>query len=196
VKVALTYDDGPSAWTWNLLRAFHETSHRATFFVLGGAVRYESEVVKRLAADGHEIGAHGWTHTPFTHLSADDAWSELLRTRTVINQVTDRRVDHWRAPHHARTERDERLALELGMTYVGTNNDPGDWYLTDEYEIYGRVMKEIKEGSIINLHDSVPPKPSETCRAKWDVGATVRATRLLLKEFDNRGIRSVTVSDL
>src|SRR5512142_1843688 len=61
-RAALTFDDGPGEDTPAVLRALAETGVRATFFVLGTAARRRPELVRAVAAAGHEVALHGDTH--------------------------------------------------------------------------------------------------------------------------------------
>ena len=60
--VAMTFEDGPRPWTMDLLDALKERDIKATFFVVGLAVKTYPEVVKRIVAEGHEIANHTWSH--------------------------------------------------------------------------------------------------------------------------------------
>lgn len=62
-RVAITFDDGPTAWTPQVLDVLKAGNIRATFFVLGRAVEQRSEMVQRMLAEGHEIAIHGYDHT-------------------------------------------------------------------------------------------------------------------------------------
>ena len=60
--VAMTFDDGPRPWTMDLLDGLKERNIKATFFVVGRVVKTYPEVIKRIAAEGHELANHTWSH--------------------------------------------------------------------------------------------------------------------------------------
>ena len=83
--VALTFDDGPSPETTpRVLDALAHDRIQATFFVLGENVRRHPELLRRIVAEGHSVGLHGDTHTPFVLHSQRRVGEEISRTRAAI----------------------------------------------------------------------------------------------------------------
>lgn len=103
-----------------LLEILSGASVRGTFFVLGPVAREHPAAVRRIAAAGHEIGCHGWSHDPLYSLSRDVMREETVRARDAIQEVTGRRVDAYRAAYFSVTRASlwalEVLA-ELGFRY-------------------------------------------------------------------------------
>ena len=77
LKVALTFDDGPSKYTQQILDILQDRDIHATFFLIGTNVNKHPEIVKRMADDGHAIGNHSYTHFLWSGLKND---SQLCRT--------------------------------------------------------------------------------------------------------------------
>jgi peptidoglycan/xylan/chitin deacetylase (PgdA/CDA1 family) len=188
--VALTFDDGPSEWTGPILDHLARFDSRATFFILGSYVSGRENLLRRMAVEGHELGAHGWSHTPFTKLTTSQLLDELTVTAETIERATGTPPTCWRPPHHMAGEVQERVADSLALgPRVGTNLDPGDWY-ADADQIVERVVNELKPRTIVNLHDGVPPSPGERCRLTRQ--PTVDAVGRLLAW----GLRSITVAEM
>lgn len=82
--VALTFDDGPGRDTGRLLGMLAREKVPATFFVLGSSVRADPGLVRRMAAEGHEVGNHTFSHKQLTKLSAEQQRSEIQRTQDAI----------------------------------------------------------------------------------------------------------------
>jgi len=103
-----------------LLEILAGASVRGTFFVLGPVAREHPAAVRRIAAAGHEIGCHGWSHDPLYTLSREVMRDETVRARDAIQEVTGRRVDAYRAAYFSVTKASlwalEVLA-ELGFRY-------------------------------------------------------------------------------
>ena len=78
MKIALTFDDGPSTWTPTVLDLLRDHEARATFFVIGARVRERPEDVRRIAAEGHELGSHTLTHPRLTEIPDDEVRSEIV----------------------------------------------------------------------------------------------------------------------
>jgi len=89
--VALTFDDGPSEWTGAIADALESHGCRGTFFVLGPAVERHPEVVARLAAAGHEVGNHLWSHADPLEQEPDEIRAELERTAQAVGAATGAR---------------------------------------------------------------------------------------------------------
>lgn len=66
--VTFTFDDGPGKYTAKLLDVLKELGIRATFFVCGNAALRSPDLVKRMVAEGHEVGSHTFSHQNLTHL--------------------------------------------------------------------------------------------------------------------------------
>jgi peptidoglycan/xylan/chitin deacetylase (PgdA/CDA1 family) len=86
-KWGLTFDDGPSPYTPNLLDYLEGQEIRATFFVLGSRVKDRPQVLLRTFREGHHIGVHTWSHRALTTLSTPQVVAELEYTIRAIKQV-------------------------------------------------------------------------------------------------------------
>ena len=75
--IALTFDDGPSQWTPAILDLLAAAGARATFFVLGHAIEGREDQLRRIAAEGHELGNHGHSHRDMRELSDAEITYEL-----------------------------------------------------------------------------------------------------------------------
>src|SRR5215471_5968338 len=78
--IAMTFDDGPSAEnTPRLLEMLKQRNIKATFFLIGQNAASNPEIVRRILADGHEIGNHSWTHPQLSKLSDDRVTTEISK---------------------------------------------------------------------------------------------------------------------
>ncbi|HXU39905.1 MAG TPA: polysaccharide deacetylase family protein, partial [Blastocatellia bacterium] len=75
-----------------LLRLLEETKTRATFFILGYVAEHHPEIVREIAAAGHEIGTHGYSHTLIYQQTPDRFRSEMDRAIKLLEDVTGRRI--------------------------------------------------------------------------------------------------------
>lgn len=103
-----------------LLDLFDETSAKGTFFVLGCVAQTHPQIVRRIAAAGHEIASHGMTHTMITELTPAQMREEVRDSRRLLEDLSGTRVEGYRAPSYT-VSRDTRWALEIlietGYTY-------------------------------------------------------------------------------
>lgn len=129
--VALTFDDGPSRWTPQILRILQEHRVPATFFVIGKQVTTAADVVAAAAADGHLIGNHTWSHRPPSRGHAWDAAflsREQRRAGAAIRGAIG--VDScWFRPPEGVLDGAPSVARAAGLQVVLWSVDTGDWRL-------------------------------------------------------------------
>lgn len=150
-KIALTFDDGPSAaWTPALLDGLKERGVKATFFLIGENADKNPEIVKRMAEEGHLIGNHTYHHVELTKVSENEARLELADTSAVIVRITGKEPEYMRPPFGAWQR---KLEQEIQMLPVLWTIDPLDWTTENQDEIVNKVVTEAEENDIILLHD-------------------------------------------
>ena len=179
-KIALTFDDGPSAaWTPALLDGLKERGVKATFFLIGENADKNPEIVKRMAEEGHLIGNHTYHHVELTKVTEKEARSELADTSAVIVRITGKEPEYMRPPFGAWQR---KLEQEIRMLPVLWTIDPLDWTTENQDEIVNKVVTEAEENDIILLHDCY----------KSSVEAGLRIVDILQEE----GFVFVTVDEL
>lgn len=179
-KIALTFDDGPSAaWTPALLDGLKERGVKATFFLIGENADKNPEIVKRMAEEGHLIGNHTYHHVELTKVSENEARLELADTSAVIVRITGKEPEYMRPPFGAWQR---KLEQEIQMLPVLWTIDPLDWTTENQDEIVNKVVTEAEEDDIILLHDCY----------KSSIEAGLRIVDILQEE----GFMFVTVDEL
>ena len=149
--VALTFDDGPNPATTNqALDTLSKYGIKATFFVLGKNVSGNEEILKRMKADGHVIGNHSWSHPVLSKLSLDEAKKQLTDTEDALTKVLSSSSKLMRPPYGAITD-DIRNGLDL--SFIMWDVDSLDWKNKNEASILTEIQREVKNGSIILMHD-------------------------------------------
>lgn len=187
MKVALTFDDGPAEWTAPILRLLDQADAKATFFMLGCNISDHWATVLQVAAEGHEIGNHGYSHTRVRLLTDEALRSELRSTTALIEAATGGPVRLWRAPHFEVDRRTLAVGGECELAHVTATLDPGDWRGGVD-RIVGECAR-ADDGEIVDLHDGIPPRNSGV----RDRADTVAALERILASVD---AEFVTVSDL
>jgi peptidoglycan/xylan/chitin deacetylase (PgdA/CDA1 family) len=182
--VALTFDDGPSIYTPDVLRILRHFRIHATFFLIGEQVRPFAGYAREELAEGNAIGDHTYTH-PNVSGGGSFAYSQLSRTRTTIRNVTGYTPCVFRAPYGAVSGSLTGIARSLGMLTIEWDVDPQDWARPGSGAIYSRIVGQARRESIILMHDGGGPR-NQTVAALPSVIRTLRA----------RGYGFVTVPEL
>lgn len=174
--VALTFDDGPGPGTGKLLDMLKAAQAPSTFFVTGPNAKLRPKFLKRMAAEGHEIGNHTWSHRSLTALPAPTIQREIDRTNAVIAQAVDHPATLLRPPYGARNSITDRLARTPVILW---DVDTLDWKHRNTAKVIDSAVNQSSPGSIVLMHDihsstiAAVPKVLEGLRAKGYTFVTV-----------------------
>ncbi len=112
----------------------------ATWFIPGVTIGTYPEVCRRVVAEGHEVGHHGWTHTPPSKLSRDEEHAGLVRANTAIAELSGRPARGYRSPSWDLSPHSVELLLAEGMIYDSS-------MMGDDYTpYYARTGDEVVDG--------------------------------------------------
>jgi len=182
--VAMTFDDGPhESLTPQLLDILAARDIRATFYVVGRRVNMYPRLTERIAAEGHEIGNHSWSHPRLTSLGNQGLMRELDNTSMAIQQAVGRPPVTMRPPYGLLSSRQRNMiSEERYMPTILWSVDPQDWRRPGSSVVANRIVGGAHTGAVILAHDII--------------GSTVRAMPAALDGLIARGYRFVTVSEL
>lgn len=153
-EIALTFDDGPNPYATPLiLDALAASDTRATFFFLGRHVERWPELVRRAAAEGHQIGNHGFFHRKLHFRSAEYVRDDLTRGKRAIEAAGGGTPAFFRAPHGFRSPWVTSIARSLGEQTVGWSLGVWDSDRPGADAIAERATRQIRAGDILLLHD-------------------------------------------
>jgi cellulose synthase/poly-beta-1,6-N-acetylglucosamine synthase-like glycosyltransferase/peptidoglycan/xylan/chitin deacetylase (PgdA/CDA1 family) len=195
----LTFDDGPDpVFTPKILDILAHEKVKASFFIIGQSAQANGGIVKRIVAEGHDIGNHSYTHPNLGEVPARMTDLELNATQRLIESLTGRSTRLFRAPYFGDAEPttpDEvepaERAARLGYLSIGLRVDPDDWALPGADAIVRRTMDALLstnpdvQGQIILLHDG-----------GGDRRQTIEALPRLIASIKAKGIKIVPVSEL
>ncbi|AIF50190.1 polysaccharide deacetylase family protein [Pelosinus sp. UFO1] len=182
--VALTFDDGPlKTTTSEILGILKEKGIKATFFVVGERVERFPTLVQQEIEDGHEVGTHTYSHPNLTKLRKSQLEEELNKTEKVILTVAPKPT-LFRPPGGSYNDKIINLARDNGYLTILWSIDTQDWRYPPVGNIVNSVLKDIKPGSIILLHDGISPS------------STPEALEFIIDSLRSLGYEFVTVSEL
>lgn len=177
--IALTFDDGPSDYTEQLLDGLNEYNVKVTFFVIGHKAAKNPEIVKRAYDEGHLIGNHTYNHPRLTLKSVDEAKTNIDKCSDIIKEITGTKPFFVRAPYG---DVSAYQLKKLNCFFVGWSASTYDWNDATEDEIYNRLLRKAADGEIILMHDTKQ--------------ATVNAVLRAIPELMEQGYEFVRVDDL
>jgi len=182
--IAMTFDDGPSPETTpRLLDILKQRNIKATFFMIGQNAERNPAIVKRILADGHEIGNHSWTHPQLSKLSDDRVTEEINKTQNAIKDASGYTPVLMRPPYGAITARQKDwIEKQFGLSVIIWSVDPFDWKRPGASVIEERILAGARPGAIVLSHDIHKQ--------------TVDAMPATLDALAAKGFKFVTVSQL
>lgn len=187
-EVALTIDDGPHPLDLpSILKELRIGHIHATFFEVGEMMAKSPELVRLVLADGNEIGNHTMTHPRLTSITPAQVQAQILKCAAEFHSITGDKMDLFRPPGF---DEDPAILGEikaLGYITVGWTVGAKDYIKVGDFTpqnpqtIVNDVMNNVKNGSIIILHDAP---------------GTAEAMPALLQNLSARGFKVVMVSQL
>jgi peptidoglycan/xylan/chitin deacetylase (PgdA/CDA1 family) len=177
--VALTFDDGPSDYTPGFLDVLRDEGVPGTFFEIGQEMPGREATMRRVLAEGSELGDHTENHVEFP------GYSEIAGAAGRIAAYTHFRPCLFRPPGGAVDAGVLASAGSLGMRTVTWDVDPTDWATPGSATVYSRIVGAAQPGSIILMHDG-----------GGDRGGTLDALPSIIDTLRARGYRFATVSAL
>ena len=149
--VALTFDDGPdSEKTEALLDMLKENQVPATFFLIGAQVEENAELVKRMDAEGHQIGIHTWSHVDLSCLSEQEQRDEIEKSKDKLISLIGEKDFVVRPPFGQMNE-----VLEQWIEYpmILWSIDTEDWTGKRVIDMTVETAEQVRDGDIILMHD-------------------------------------------
>ena len=197
--VALTFDDGPDpAWTPRILDVLKREKAPATFFVTGANALGEGALLRRIVAEGSELGNHSTSHADLGRRSPRAIGLELAATERLVEAYTGRTLRLFRPPFLGDADPDRsdelhatRVAAGLGYLTVGLNVDPLDWVAPGADAIVRRTVAGVEAGTVAQPHQIVLLHDSGGDRSQ-----TIAALPAIIRALRARGYELVTVSRL
>jgi len=183
-RVALTFDDGPSPFTARILRELERRKARATFFQLGREVVRRPWATRQLVRSGHAIGNHSFNH-PSLAPADRRAGHELAATQAALRHAVGHAGCLMRPPGGDIGDRLKRLLRRRGELAIMWDVDPQDWRRPGTKAIVRNVLRDVRPGSIVLLHDG-----------GGDRTQTLQAVPWIIKGLRRRGFHLVTVPTL
>lgn len=187
--VALTFDDGPSADTENMLDILADYQVPATFFMVGRQVESFPGIAQRVSAEGHGVGNHSYSHPIYLFHGSSETREQLQRTQDLISETIGVRPTVARPPGGVRTRAYFRMARALNLRTVQWDVCGFDWKRIGARQIADNVLRRVRPGSIVLLHDG-------DSEGKRDRKNTALALPSIIQGLKARGLEIAPLTQL
>lgn len=198
--VAVTYDDGPSEFTTDLLDKLKGYNAQVTFFVVGnnggrGAINDRTMkwpgILERMVNEGHQIASHTWTHENSTLLDDDHMMEQMVWNEVAINDVLGYFPTYMRPPYDECSPVCEAAMEKLGYHIIYHDIDTNDWMYDDATEIQN--SKDTWDASIGPSN----PETDSFLSLEHDIfyQSVYNLTDYIFTSLQQKGYKSVTVGD-
>ena len=177
--VALTFDDGPSKYTAEILKVLKENNSVATFFVLGSEVNKYKDVLNQVIAEGNEIGNHSYNHKNLKTITDEELYKQVQGTDDLVYIASGYTPKVMRPPYGIS---DAELNKKINKPIVKWSIDALDWKNRDTDKVVAAVLNDVKDGDIVLMHDL------------YD--STAQAAKIIIPKLVEQGYQLVTVSEM
>lgn len=182
-RIALTFDDGPHpGWTPRLLSVLKSLNIKATFFLVGKQAAKFPDLVRDIAAGGHDIGNHTYNHRKLTYISKAAQQHEISNCGEMIRDITGKAPHLFRPPGGHYNIQVGRMATALGYRVILWTDNSGDYSSPGVKVIERRVIGRARNGGIVLCHDGIEQ--------------TLEALPVIVNTLRKRGYHFVTVDEM
>ncbi len=182
-KIAITFD---CAWgaedMESILATLKNHNCKSTFFVLGTWAEQNPDIMKKLVADGHEIGNHSYNHTHYTAMSQNEMLTDIDKCNKAIKDTSGISPTLFRAPSGDYNNSVIETVHSKNMEYIQWSVDSLDWRSLNCEQMLERIIPKTKSGDILLFHNGT--------------AHTAESLDKILTELEGKGFSFLKVSDL
>lgn len=177
--IALTFDDGPSKYTNEILDILNKEDAVATFFIIGNKVEIFKQTLNKMIKNGNEIGNHSYNHKWLTRVSDEEFENQINKTQNIIYNTTGFKPTIFRPTYGSIND---KIRNKIDLDIIMWNVDTMDWKYKNVNIIVKRATANTKDGDIILMHDIKK--------------RTVDSLKIIIPKLKEKGYQFVTVSEL
>ena len=184
--VALTFDDGPNPpYTGELLKILAEKEVMATFFLIGQQIEAHPESAKSILSAGHEVGGHAYGWNTLAFKKRKHVEQQLDKMDAAFASIGVTNLVLFRPPKGILSPGQGKMLEDRGLKHISADVLAGDWKDSSAEKIRDAVLKKVRPGSIIVLHDG-----------GGDRSATIAAVPMIIDALREQGFSFSTVGEL
>jgi peptidoglycan/xylan/chitin deacetylase (PgdA/CDA1 family) len=155
-QIAITFDDGPNEqYTPQILEILKDHQISATFFCIGKRIKDNELLFRRLHEQGHIVGNHSYSHTPFfDFMPSAKLQEDLQQVDIAVKNVIGLQPKLFRPPYGITTPAMKKAIKNRGYIAIGWNIRSFDTIAKSEEKLLNKLVRLLKPGSVVLLHDT------------------------------------------
>ena len=177
--IALTFDDGPSKYSLEIIDILQQHGGLCTFFVVGERLEEYSNTLQAEHAAKCQIGSHTYSHPNLREISTAEITEQVNKTNELVKRYIGEECTILRPPFGAINE---TVKATVPVPMIKWSIDSRDWDYKDADKVYNVIMESVVDGDIILMHDMYP--------------STVEAVRRIVPELVAQGYQLCTIDEL
>ena len=153
--MALSFDDGPAGSTSQVLDILKENKVEAAFFCIGKKIPGNEALIKRMAAEGHIIGNHSFSHHPlFDFFSSGRMLKDMTEMNQKVKDITGLSPRFFRPPYGVTNPNLKKAVMLGGFISIGWSIRSYDTVIKNQPRLLNKILSALKPGAILLLHDT------------------------------------------
>lgn len=182
-KIAFTFDDGPHPQTLAVLEVLEKHNARGTFFCIGENIEKDPQIAKQIVQNGHLIANHTYAHHRWFDLyPSAKMQADIAQCNAVIKKITGVENSYFRPPYGVTNPPLAKAIKKSGLQSIGWSFRTYDTNKQSALELKETILRKIKNGDIVLLHDRTPDLP--------------QLLNEILPELQQKGFTFVTIKEL
>jgi peptidoglycan-N-acetylglucosamine deacetylase len=191
-SICLTFDDGPHpVFTPKILEVLAKHNVKATFFISGRKILTYQNIVEKTINEDHDVGNHGFSHRNFIFKNKEFILKEIARTDELLRTCGAKGEITFRPPYGRMSLKALLLLGKMKKKIIMWNIPTNDYKATNSEMILKKILKKIKPGGIIIVHDA-----GKLIESKVDRTFTIEAVEQIIVELQKKDYKFKTISEM
>lgn len=190
-NIALTFDDGPSKCTSEILDILKKHRINATFFIIGKNAEEFPDMIKREISEGYAIGGHSYSHPDMQIEIPAQIKEQLEKTERIVKNISGLNLNLFRPPYGFDNRFVLKETVKRGYIAIEWSASGRDWEKNaNGKSVSDEIIKNAKNGTIILLHDG------RSLNKNPDCSSTIDSLPVIIENLTSQGYNFVTIPEL
>jgi peptidoglycan/xylan/chitin deacetylase (PgdA/CDA1 family) len=155
MNIILTFDDGPTDNSIELLNTLNKHEVKAIFFVIGNKLKGNEDIINKIDKNGHIIGNHSWSHGKLYDFgSTNYIYNDIQQANEMIKRITGKIPQYYRPPYGVINPPISKAIKKTNMKIIGWSYRSFDTIFGSRKFMYFRTINSVKDGDILLFHET------------------------------------------